>query len=76
MPWKSKDKACERPIEGSGLCHAVHAQRHLERHCDKVGRSSIVHRVIEKKKIKEEHQEEVSAQEKKHQEELANNDNE
>ena len=57
VPWKSKDKACKRPIEGSGSHHIACAQRHLERHCNKAGRASIAHRMIEKKKIKEEHQE-------------------
>ena len=61
IPRKSNQKAHERPIEGSGSCHAVRAQRHLTSTvCNEDGRVSVAHLIAEKKKAKEDQLEEVT----------------
>ena len=37
------------PTDGPGAYHAAHAQRHLEKHCNKLGIASIVKRTNDKK---------------------------
>ena len=38
------------PNDGPGACHAVHAQRHLGKWCDKVGVASIEKRKNDKER--------------------------
>ena len=60
IPFQENGKLMSWPTEGSGACHAVRAQRHLEKHCNELGRSSIAKRTNEKIKMKK-HEEEVTA---------------
>ena len=41
-----------RPTDGPGACRMVHAQMHLENHCNKPGRSSKEQRANDRERIK------------------------
>ena len=53
------------PTDRLRAYHAVCAARHLEKHCDEVGRTSIEQRMIEKKNKKTKHEEEVTTKTEK-----------
>ena len=46
--WKVKGSLKHKPRGGCGSYHVEHTARHLENHCDEVGRLSIQQRSIEK----------------------------
>ena len=59
-----------RPTDRPGACHVVCAQRQLEKHCNKAGRSSIEqHR--NDKKSKATNEEEVTTKTEQYQEEVS-----
>ena len=69
--WKTKEKLHSRPTNGLGSCHTAHVQRRLGKWCNAEGRASIAQRTNEKIRIKEQHEEEVTAKAEKHQQDVA-----
>ena len=48
FPWKINGKSKSKPADELGSYHVTHAARHLEKHFDETGRTSIEQRVMQK----------------------------